>query len=394
MKEPNTINLFEHQAYRRLIEVSLAMSVEQNLESLLNQILDEAKSLTRSDGGTIYLKNDQGNLSFALLVNDSLGLQQSSLGLEAIELPDVPLIKGNGDLNLGNVAAAAANLGKTIVIDDVYQNESYDFQGTRLFDEMLEYRSISFLTVALKNYYGECIGVMQLLNAHDNAGKVKPFDLKKIPIIEALASLASVAIQNRQNIDRDKANLSAALHDLNHTKKTLESLETIDQTTGLHNRKYFEEVLSMECRRARRQGYEMSICFMQLDNFEQIGRDYGSDFSNTALNSLAEVVSSFLRRPSDFLALYNQSVIVALLPYLSMGEASDITEKIRQSVENRSFIASGDRVQITLSAGIATSSNFEELDESEFVQLSRKALTKAHASGGNRIEQQEDVRER
>lgn len=363
------------------------MSVEQNLESLLDRILEEAKSLTRSDGGTIYLMNDQGSLSFALLVNDSLGLKQSSLGSEPIELPDVPLRKANGDLNLGNVAAAAANLGKTIVIDDVYQNESYDFQGTRLFDEMLEYRSSSFLSVALKNYHGECIGVMQLLNAHDNTGEVRPFDLKKIPIIEALASLASVAIQNRRNTDLKEAHLSVALEDLTKTKQTLESIETIDQLTGLHNRRYFEEVLSIECRRAKRQGYEMSLCLMELDSFDEITRDYGPDFSETSLKSLAEVTSSLLRRPSDFLALYDQGVVVALLPYLSLPETSNVIETIRQSIESKSFIASGERLKITLSAGIATSSDFDKLDASKLVQLSRSALTKAKVSGGNRIEQ-------
>src|SRR5207249_11158619 len=74
--------------------------------------------------------------------------------------------------------------------------EGFDFSGTLAFDQMTGYHSISFLTTPLKSSAGAVIGVLQLLNAQDpDTGAIIPFEKSLEQMVEALASLASVALE-------------------------------------------------------------------------------------------------------------------------------------------------------------------------------------------------------
>ena len=57
--------------------------------------------------------------------------------------------------------------GKAVNIPDAYASEEFDFSGTKAFDANSGYRSMSFLTIPMKNKKDEVIGVVQLLNARD-----------------------------------------------------------------------------------------------------------------------------------------------------------------------------------------------------------------------------------
>ncbi len=396
----NTVDLSQYQAYQRLINVGLAMSAEKELSSLLKLILLEAKDMTRSDGGTIYLNTGEGSLEFAIMINDSLDIHRTATEDATIDLPEVPLSKNSGEMNLSNVAAASANLGRTIVIEDVYLDREYDFQGTRIFDEMLDYRSCSFLTVSLKNFAGECIGVLQLLNSRTPDGDVTQYDLKRVPLVESLASLASVAIENRKLLDAEQTRkrlleqkveakgmeLEGALAELSETKKDLEALDTLDRVTGLKNRRYFDEVVQLEWRRARRQDYEISIALFYIDDLKNITQKYENDFRHTCLIAIAGEVESNFQRPSDFIADFGDGTFAALLPYLSSHETSTLCEQLRSTVEKKSFVAKGERVKITISTGIATLPTNVTLEASQLVETAEKALHQAKLVGGNCVQ--------
>ncbi len=62
--------------YRRLIEIGIAISAEKNIDSLLERILVEAKTMSGADAGTFYLVNKRNQLEFAIVLNDSLGISQ------------------------------------------------------------------------------------------------------------------------------------------------------------------------------------------------------------------------------------------------------------------------------------------------------------------------------
>ncbi len=191
--------------YRRLIELGIALSAERDHSELMEKILLGAKELTNADGGTLYLVDgDRGEMRFAIMRNDSLGIAMGGTTGAPIPFPPVRLLGEDGKPNHTHVAAAAAITGHTINIADAYDAAGFDFSGPRAFDERTGYRSRSFLTVPLKNHDAEVVGVLQLINARERGGAVVPFAAELVPLIEALASQAAVALDNQMLLEAQK----------------------------------------------------------------------------------------------------------------------------------------------------------------------------------------------
>lgn len=190
---------------RRLIDVGIALSAEKNHNRLMERILLEAKGLCNADGGTFYLKGDD-DLAFAIVRNDSMNIALGGTTGRAVAFPSLKLHDPKtGDPNHNNVATHAALAGQAINIPDAYTEKEFDFSGAKEFDRRNNYHSKSFLTVPLKNYEGEVVGVIQLINAKDRtSGAVIPFSTAVQPLVEALAGQAAVALDNRLLLEAQK----------------------------------------------------------------------------------------------------------------------------------------------------------------------------------------------
>jgi len=196
----------ESSSFERLIEIGIALSAEQDTDRLMETILLEAKDLSNADGGTLYLKTEDNKLKFEIMRTDSLKIAMGGTTGKEITFPPVPLYNAEtGEENKANVASSSALTGKSINIPDAYDSKEFDFTGTKKFDEGTGYRSKSFLTVPMTNSKDDIIGVLQLLNAQDReTGEVIPFSGEIQPLIEALASQAAVALDNKQLLDAQK----------------------------------------------------------------------------------------------------------------------------------------------------------------------------------------------
>lgn len=203
--------------YRRLIELGISLSAEHNHSRLLEKILLAAKELAWADGGTLYLKSEDGrSLRFAIMLNDSMGIVMGGTTGTPIPYPPVPLYDADGDPSRRSVVSSVANTGITSVIADAYEAPGYDFSGPRAFDTQTGYRSKSFLTVPLNNHDGEMIGVLELINARSPAGDTIEFLPEVIPVIEALAGYAAVALDNQMLLDAEKNLFRSFLRMLSH----------------------------------------------------------------------------------------------------------------------------------------------------------------------------------
>ncbi|CCG42044.1 HD family phosphohydrolase [Magnetospirillum molischianum] len=190
------------QRYRVLIELGIALSAERNHNRLMEKILQGAKGLSHADGGTLYLVTEAKDaLQFEIMLNDTLNIAMGGTTGKQIPFPPLSLRDDDGTPNHSNVSSHCALTGTTITIADAYNIDSFDFSGTKAFDVQTGYRSKSFLTVPLKNYEGEPIGVLQLINARDSDNQVIAFGDDIVPLIEALASQAAVALDNQRLIE-------------------------------------------------------------------------------------------------------------------------------------------------------------------------------------------------
>ena len=191
--------------YRQLIELGIALSAERNHDRLQEKILLGAKELTNADGGTLYLVSEDGReLRFTIMRNDTMKIALGGTTGEPIPFPPVSLRDADGAPNYKNVVAAAAVGGETINLVDAYNAPGFDFSGMRAFDRRTGYRSQSFLTVPLKNHDAEVVGVLQLINARSPEGGTIAFAPEIVPLIEALASQAAVALDNQMLLEAQR----------------------------------------------------------------------------------------------------------------------------------------------------------------------------------------------
>ena len=199
----NRIKFLEDRLHR-LSEIGMALSTEKNTDRLFEMILEEAKAITRADGQTLYSMNKDGNLKFEIMRNDTMNINMG--GTSGIEIPYYPvkLWIDKQTPNKQNVSAYVALAQKTVNIHDAYEEEGFDFEGTKNFDEKSGYRSKSFLTVPLKNHENEIIGVMQLINARNDHDEVISFNEEMQEQLESLASQGAVALTNKRLVEELK----------------------------------------------------------------------------------------------------------------------------------------------------------------------------------------------
>lgn len=207
---------------RRLLDVVISIGValpeEKNLDRLLETVVLEAKSLCNADAGTLYLRTEDDKLKFVILRNDTLNIALGGTTGKDIPYPAVPLYNESGAENHKNVASHTWHSGAIVNIPDAYEEQGFDFSGTRDYDAQTGYRSKSFLSVPLRDSTDEIIGVLQLINALDpDSGGVIAFDQGMNRVIESLASLGTVALraylreaQLRQKIEELKIEINEA----------------------------------------------------------------------------------------------------------------------------------------------------------------------------------------
>jgi GAF domain-containing protein len=184
-----------------VIPIGIALSSEKDFNQLLERILLEAKSFCNADAGILYLRTPDDHLKFEIIRNDS---RQVALGgTTSTRPPFEPLSLQNGQADTpGGTDAAiyAALTGRSINIanpDGTEQPSS--LMLPLIFDVGQDhYRTISLLTIPLKNSQEHVIGVLQLINARSGSSETEqiiPFDHNLQQMMESLSSLAVAALE-------------------------------------------------------------------------------------------------------------------------------------------------------------------------------------------------------
>ena len=185
---------------KRLQEIGLSLSTEDDINVIFELIMDEAKNITNADGRTLYMISDDAKtMKFEIMATESMDFAQGgTTGIE-IKIPPMQLFDEEGNPNHSSIVTYSANTGKTVNIKDAYKEKGFDFTGAKTFDKNTGYRTQSVLSVPLKNHENDIVGVMQLINAKDpQSGKTISFSADMQHQIESLASQGAVALTNKR----------------------------------------------------------------------------------------------------------------------------------------------------------------------------------------------------
>ena len=185
---------------KRLQEIGLALSTEDDINVIFELIMDEAKNITNADGRTLYMISDDGKtMKFEIMATESMNFSQGGTTGVEITIPPMQLFNEDGTPNHSSIVAYSANTGKIVNIKDAYKEKGFDFTGAKNFDKNTGYRTQSVLSVPLKNHENDIVGVMQLINAKDSkSDKTISFSDDMQNQVESLASQGAVALTNKR----------------------------------------------------------------------------------------------------------------------------------------------------------------------------------------------------
>lgn len=181
----------EQERLKNLVMLSNDIAEVKDLDILMERILKSARKFVNCDAGSIYIKEND-TLHFTYAQNDTLSSRLK---------PDEKLIYTTFSMPIthDSIAGYVASTGETLNIEDMYQlpvSSPYHFDKS--YDKSTNYRTHSTLTVSLKTMRDKIIGVLQLINAMDDDGKVIRFDKDIEPYIAYFANNAAGALERAQ----------------------------------------------------------------------------------------------------------------------------------------------------------------------------------------------------
>jgi HD-GYP domain-containing protein (c-di-GMP phosphodiesterase class II) len=179
------------------INIGITLAKERNHHALLETILKSAMALSSADAGTIYSVTDSQQLRFNTVLNTSLNIHLGGTSDKAIDYPNIDIYT-YGEMNKNALVAIAAASGEIINVDDVYQCQRYDLSAAKSMDKRIDYKTVSVLTLPMKNHQDELNGVIQLINATSEQGATIAFDSEIVIIIQSLTSFAAMILTNKE----------------------------------------------------------------------------------------------------------------------------------------------------------------------------------------------------
>ena len=157
-----------------------------------------------------------------------------------------------------------------------------------------------------------------------------------------------------------------------------------DQLTGLYNRRGLAEHGAQAYALAKRHEIPISVVMTDIDRFKYINDEYGHAAGDDALCHIAELLRQD-RREDDVLARVGGEEFVVVLPGADMRRAIDIADKLRVLIESSSLEANGDRLSMTSSFGVATSTD-KDTCLADIVIRADRALYRSKRAGRNQVD--------
>lgn len=159
----------------------------------------------------------------------------------------------------------------------------------------------------------------------------------------------------------------------------IQVLSTIDEETGLYNRKYFEEMIQRNMRlfsRVRGRGYSagFSIILMDIDHFTKLCTDHGAQKREVILQYVADILRASSRSADDVFRVGNDEFAL-LLSDTGITGAKVLAGRIKSRFLRTPLVIDDKTIYISLSFGFST---FEDqLDASELIMKADQDLFNA-----------------
>ena len=220
-------------------------------------------------------------------------------------------------------------------------------------------------------------------------GDVVWFQAYKYPLYDKEGKIIGTwgTSRNISLLKRAEEELQRLNRELQEANQRLEILSTRDSLSGLYNHRYFFDSLNIQKNIETRQKEhglesEFSVLLLDIDYFKNINDTHGHLVGDFVIKSLSDLLTSSTRLIDTCYRIGGDEFAIILIN-TDIKAARKVGEKLRKIVENYEFSINNLKLKITLSIGVASSSETETTKELVTLADSRLYYSKDH--GRNQI---------
>jgi diguanylate cyclase (GGDEF)-like protein len=204
------------------------------------------------------------------------------------------------------------------------------------------------------------------------------------PVSEAVLN---AKIRAMQRIIQMRTSLVVLARELDTANQELKRLSASDGLTGIANRRFFDDHLAREWRRARRGTGEIALLMCDVDHFKAFNDTYGHQPGDDCLRQVAQTLVRTMERASDIATRYGGEEFAVILPDTPLAGATIVAEKIRLAIHNLNLSHTGSPHQhVTLSVGVASlTPSACEAGPQALIEAADRALYRAKSAGRNKV---------
>jgi diguanylate cyclase (GGDEF)-like protein/PAS domain S-box-containing protein len=137
-------------------------------------------------------------------------------------------------------------------------------------------------------------------------------------------------------------------------REALRTQSIRDALTGLYNRRYLEETLEREVRRAARASQSLGLLMIDLDHFKSFNDTYGHDAGDAVLRETGQFLTKGIRA-EDFVCRFGGEEFVVILPTANLEASRSRAERLRSKMREQTVMHQGRSLgTVTISIGVAS----------------------------------------
>jgi diguanylate cyclase (GGDEF)-like protein len=167
-------------------------------------------------------------------------------------------------------------------------------------------------------------------------------------------------------------------------REALRSQSIRDPLTGLYNRRYLEEMLERETRRAVRAEHGLGVLMLDLDHFKTFNDTYGHDAGDTVLRETAAFLLKSVRA-EDIVCRFGGEEFIVILPLADLSVTQARAERIRSKIRELQVLHQGQSLgMVTVSVGVAELPQ-HGTSPKVLIEAADAALYRAKKAGRDRV---------
>lgn len=168
----------------------------------------------------------------------------------------------------------------------------------------------------------------------------------------------------------------------------IKNLSLIDPVTGIFNRRYMEDHIPQEIKRAYRYERALSLILVSITQFRDVIGAYGHYSGDVVLKSCADCLAESIRKDVDWLARYGEDSFVVVLAETDMAGAMIVAKRLRLRIASQVIKMYDKEVRVSASFGVSgftASQQKTGMTADVLIDNADRCLTTAQEEGGETI---------